>query len=126
MICQFILRMTTAFPNAIQLGGDRESLVNKPSSGAMLILMASQGLLAALWCVDSCTGHVVCSLSARRSMWMACFDRVVCLVFSWYLCMRRELATKLGLQGDSHEEDSPSFLLINYGTAPKSEEDDGA
>lgn len=62
VICQGILRLATAFPNAIQLGGDRESSVNKPSLGAMLILMAFQGLLAALWCVDSSTGHVVCSL----------------------------------------------------------------
>lgn len=96
VICQSIL--PAAFPNAIQLGGDRESSVNKPSLGAMLILMASQGLLAALWCVDSSTGHVVCSLPARRGMWMACFGRVVCLVLiiSWYLCFRRELAAKAG------------------------------
>lgn len=110
MICQGILRLTIAFPNAIQLGGDRESSVNKPSLGAMLILMASQGLLAALWCVDSSTGHV-CSLPARRSTWMACFGRVVCLVLiiSWYLCLRRELAAKAGVQGDSHGEGSLSF-----------------
>lgn len=49
MTCQGVLRLTTAFPNAIQLGGDRESSVNKPSSGATLILVASQGLLAARW-----------------------------------------------------------------------------
>lgn len=41
---------------------------------------------------------------------MACFGGVVCLVLIiyWYLCLRRKLAAKAGVQGYSHEEGSPS------------------
>lgn len=88
--------------------------------------MASQGLLAAQWHGESSIGHVVCSLPARKSIWKACFGRVVCLflIIFLYLCSRSELAVKAEVQVESHGRRSPLFLLINDRAAPKSGKDD--